>query len=161
MNDMYSRLEDALDALCDNKQSLPQVSVTKEVYDLFDPLEHLDLARVKEHNDKLGPGSGSGAVYPQIVGRWCDHILDASTGRWVADSWYLGWCRADAAALHAMCGTMRAVYRDEPNRGSEPTAAKKQPDVYEQCLKDWAQLLKDSFAYFSFITKHDAKEGNR
>ena len=161
MNDVYSKLEDALDALRDDKQSPPQVSVTKEVYDLFDPLEHLDLARVKGHKGESGSGSDNGSVNLQVVGRWCDHVLDASTGRWVADSWYLGWCRADAAALHAVCGTVRAIYRGEPGHGGEPTAVKRPPDVYEQCLKDWAKLLKDSFAYFSFIAKHGAKEEDK
>ena len=127
MNNVYSRLEDALDALRDDKQSPLQVSVTKEVYDLFDSLEHLDLARVEERKGE--PGGSDGSVYLQVVRRWCDHALNASTGRWTASSWYLGWCQADAAALHAMCGTVRAVYKGEPGRKGEPAAAGKQSSV--------------------------------
>lgn len=154
MNDVYNKLEDALDALRDDKQLPPQVSVTKEVYDLFDPLEHLDLVRVKACKGESGSGGGDRSANLRVVGRWCDHVLDASTGRWVADSWYLGWRRADAATLHAMCGTLRAVYRGEPGHRSESDSREKQPDVCKQCLKDWSKHLQDSFAYFSFIAKH-------
>jgi len=121
MNDAYSRLEDALDALRDDKHSPPQVSVTKEVYDLFDPLEHLDLVRVKAHKGESESGSGDGFEYLQVVNRWRDRVLDASTGRWTTHSWNLGWCRADATVLRAMCWTMRVVYRSEPGHRGEPT----------------------------------------
>lgn len=132
------RVYDSLaDALCELGGSFRErtrfgVYVTKEVYDSFDPMEHLDLAVFAAHTECCGFGDNRKFDHLEVVDRsslcrWNEERKD-----WVPYAWELSWRRPSETVLRKLVSCAKAFYRrpaDADARGDQNQITHRQEDT--------------------------------
>lgn len=113
---VYTSEQDAVDALRELYRvpyGAREINVTKEVYDSFDPMEHLDLAVVRSHSECCGFNDNREYAYLEVVdgsalSRWDDAIHGYAPFQWM-----LGWQRPGKGLLKKMLHVVRTFYHGE------------------------------------------------
>lgn len=93
---VYTSEQDAIDALRELYRvpyGAREINVTKEIYDSFDPMEHLDLAVVRSHSECCGFNDNREYAHLEVVDRGTLSRWDKATQRYVPFQWTLGWQR--------------------------------------------------------------------
>lgn len=109
----YDSLADALGELRKSLRDRTHfgVYVTKEVYDSFDPMEHLDLAVFAAHVECCGFGDNREFDHLEVADRsslcrWNEERKD-----WVPYAWELSWHRPSETVLRKLVSCAKTFYR--------------------------------------------------